>query len=204
MQQDDCWSRGSGIKPRGVQVKQEFGWFAWVAASKSWSWPFKHQRIRIPITHGGIEFNKCTTRIGIHCLPVSSVFSGLATLKIHGKKNHPNPQNDLQIPTFWSLATDVLESLDGPDLIAGSGVWPKATPIFSIALESGKVFMLQAVTSRSLITGYYRCLGITSKGVADREKAKANTKYCNSTTTPEPLMSQRGQMTYKCSAEAGH
>ena len=151
---------GLGSNPRGVQVKQEFGWFAWVAASKSWSWPFKHQRIRIPITHGGIEFNKCTTRIGIHCLPVSSVFSGLATLKIHGKKNHPNPQHDLQIPTFWSLATDVLESLDGPDLIAGSGVWPKATPIFSIALESGKVFMLQAVTSRVL---NYRILQVSGE-----------------------------------------
>ncbi len=40
MQQDDCWSRGSGIEPRRVQVKQEFGWFAWVAASRSSSWPF--------------------------------------------------------------------------------------------------------------------------------------------------------------------
>ena len=90
------------IKPRGVQVKQEFGWFAWVAASKSWSWPFKHQRIRIPITHGGIEFNKCTTRIGIHCLPVSSVFSGLATLKIHGKKN---PSKS----TKWSSNSNLLE-----------------------------------------------------------------------------------------------
>lgn len=85
-------------------------------------------------------------------------FLGFGHIKNPWEKNHPNPQNDLQIPTFWSLATDVLESLDGPDLIAGSGVWPKATPIFSIALESGKVFMLQAVTSRSL---NYRILQVS-------------------------------------------
>lgn len=45
--------------------------------------------------------HKCTTRIGIHCLPVSSVFSGFATLKIHGKKPSKS--------TKWSSNSNLLE-----------------------------------------------------------------------------------------------